>query len=82
MLKLGNFTFKDIHITEDVLNDNHPTIVCDFYYEDELMLEGVIICSEFWKTFRGAAKLVNETHLIGRINLELLKLLLNSNRDY
>lgn len=81
MLKLANFTFKDIHVTEDVLNNNHPTIICDLYYEDELMLQGVIVATEFWKTFRGAAKLVNETHLIGKINLELLKLLLKSNKD-
>ncbi|MFU0912080.1 hypothetical protein [Kluyvera intermedia] len=81
MLKLANFTFKDIHVTEDVLNNNHPTIICDLYYEDELMLQGVIIATEFWKTFKDAAKLVNETHLIGKINLELLKLLLKSNKD-
>lgn len=81
MLKLGNFTFKNIHITEDVLNDNHPTIICDLYYEDEIMLTSVVIGSTFWGTFREAVKMANETHLIGKVNLELLKLLLKSNRD-
>lgn len=82
MLKLGSFTFKDIHITEDVLNDNHPTIICDLYYEDEIMLTSVVIGNTFWGTFHEAVKMVNETHLIGKVNLELLKLLLKSNRDY
>ncbi|MDA8516630.1 hypothetical protein [Citrobacter sp. Igbk 16] len=82
MLKLGNFTFKDIHVVEDVMNDNHPTIVCDFYYEDEVMLTGVIIGVKFWKNFRDAVKLAGEQSMIGKVDLELLKLLLKSNKDY
>ena len=81
MLKLGNFTFKDIHVTEDICNNNHPTLICDFYYEDELLLQRVIISSDFWQSFRELVKIANEVHLIGKVNLKLLKLLLISNKD-
>ncbi|MBJ9240896.1 hypothetical protein [Citrobacter braakii] len=82
MLKLGSFTFKDVHVTEDIVNDNHPTIICDLYFNNELMIKGCIIGTKFWKLFLDAVKHVNEQHRIGKINLELLRLLLISNCDY
>ncbi|MCQ7764181.1 hypothetical protein NP212_17750 [Salmonella enterica] len=82
MLKLGSFTFTNVHVTEDIVSDNHATIICDLLFEDEVMLERVIVGSKFWKDFRDAVKLAGEVHKVGAVNLQLLKLLLISNKDY
>ena len=78
MLNIVSFSFKDINTHG---GENEDTLVCDVYFQDELLWNRVVIGTKFWKDLRALCKEYNLAHMFGKMDLPTLKILLSSNAD-
>ncbi|MGC1048595.1 hypothetical protein WKH01_12390 [Pantoea agglomerans] len=79
MLNIVSFSFREINSQG---GENQDTLVCDVYYQDELLWQRVVIGTKFWSDLKALCKEFDITHMFGKMDLATLKILLSSNADY
>ncbi|MFT0683640.1 hypothetical protein [Enterobacter hormaechei] len=78
MLNIVSFSFRDINTRG---GEGEDTLVCDVYFQDEILWHRVVIGTKFWKDLRALCKEYNLGHMFGKMDLATLKILLSSNAD-
>lgn len=78
MLNIVSFSFRNIN---PAAGEDEDTLVCDVYFQDEILWKNVVIGSKFWQDLRALCKEFNLGHMFGKMDLKTLKILLNSNAD-
>lgn len=79
MLNIISFSFREIN-TQD--GEQRDTLICDVYFQNELLWSRVVIGTKFWKDLRALCKEYDLAYMFGKMDLPTLQILLKSNSDF